>query len=160
MLTAIAIVARNGIIGDGFDQPFKFAEDWSRFKKRTKGHALIMGRKTFDSIGVLPDRVAIVVSRTPEKIQLEAPNQAVSSFLEAVEAAEKLEMGEIFLLGGGQLYAIGLPYMDVLDITEVHADAEGSVKFPLIDPQIWQEVNREPRGDFDFVRYERRKPAL
>ena len=158
MLTAIAIVARNRVIGDGHDQPFKFSEDWRRFKSRTIGHALIMGRRTYDALDALPGRVTIVVSRNPAAVTVTPPNLAVGSIEEAIRAAEALDLGEIFLLGGGQLYELGLPLTDVLDLTEVHRDAVGTVKFPEIDPAVWQEVSREPMGEFDFVRYERQQP--
>ena len=158
VLTAIAVVARNGVIGDGADQPFKFALDWRRFKRRTLGHALIMGRRTYDSIGALPGRVSIVVSRNPGKVTVEERNSVVGSFDEALTVAKNLDFGEIFLIGGGQMYEIGLPYVDVLDITEVPLDAEGQVKFPQIDPTVWKEVSRESHEEFDFVRYERIVP--
>ena len=159
MLTAIALVPQNRVIGDGFDQPFKFSLDWQRFKQRTLGHVLIMGRKTYDSVGSLPGRVSIVVSRRPGTVKIEEPNLAVSSFEEALSLAEEFDLGEIFLIGGGQLYEIGLPWVDVLDLTEVPQDGEGTVMFPEIDPTIWEEVSREPHGEFDFVRYERRSQA-
>ena len=159
MLTAIALVPQNRVIGDGFDQPFKFSLDWQRLKQRTLGHVLIMGRKTYDSVGSLPGRVSIVVSRKPSTVKIEEPNLAVSSFEEALSLAEEFDLGEIFLIGGGQLYEIGLPWVDVLDLTEVPQDGDGTVMFPEIDPTIWEEVSREPHGEFDFVRYERRSQA-
>ncbi len=160
-ITAIAVVARNGVIGDGEDQPFKFREDWARFKKVTMGHPMIMGRKTHDAMGLLPGRVSIVVSRNPQRVQFDqAPDDAargyaVGSLAEAIELAKTLD-DQIFVIGGGQIYRLAWPILDELDLTEVHAEAEGEVRFPEVDDQQWRETSRDPRGEFDFVRYVRR----
>lgn len=160
-ITAIAVVARNRVIGDGQDQPFKFREDWARFKKVTMGHPLIMGRKTHDAMGLLPGRTSIVVSRTPQRVQFEQPRDeasrgfAVGSLAEAIELAQSLD-DQIYVIGGGQIYQMAWPQVDELDLTEVHAEAEGDVLFPEVDEQEWQELARDPRGEFDFVRYIRR----
>ncbi len=159
-LIAIAVVAANGVIGDGHDQPFKFPEDWARFKQVTMGHPMIMGRRTHDAMGLLPGRTSIVVTRSPSLVEfpLDADGRprgvAVDSIDRALEVASRLD-DVVFVIGGGQIYHQMLPLVDELDITEVHAEAEGGVRFPDIDPQIWVEVAREPHGVFDFVRYER-----
>lgn len=161
MLTAIAIVARNGVIGDGKDQPFTFREDWRRFKARTLGHPLIMGRRTYESIGCLPGRLSIVLTRSPHKLnfchgeQGEPCGYAVDS-LEAALAKAGEAAENVFVIGGGEIYRLAWDLLDELDLTEVHADAEGSVSFPVVDPGEWLEFEREPRGEFDFVRYRRR----
>lgn len=160
-LIAIAVVASNGVIGDGNDQPFKFPADWRRFKQVTMGHPMIMGRKTHDAMGLLPGRVSIVITRRPELIEfpLDDAGQprgfAVDSVLRAIEVARGLDQ-TCYVIGGGQIYRAAWQYLDVLDITEVPQDAPGSVTFPEIDPDEWVEVSREPQGEFDFVRYERR----
>ncbi|MDI9628873.1 MAG: dihydrofolate reductase [Acidobacteriota bacterium] len=159
-LIAIAVVAANGVIGDGADQPFKFPEDWARFKRVTMGHPMIMGRRTHDAMGLLPGRTSIVVTRSPDLVTFspDADGQlrgvAVASIDQALDVASQLD-DVVYVIGGGQIYHQMLPLVDELDITEVHADAEGGVLFPDIDPQIWIEVEREPHGAFDFVRYER-----
>lgn len=160
MLTAIAIVARNGVIGNGRDQPFAFSEDWRRFKARTLGHPLIMGRRTYELIGCLPGRLSIVLSRSPQTLVFPSDEQgtprgyAVDSLAAALTKAAELAE-DSFVIGGGEIYRLAWEWLDELDLTEVHADAEGSVSFPVIDPGEWVEFEREPRGEFDFVRYRR-----
>ncbi len=156
---AIAIVAANGVIGDGERQPFEYAEDWARYKKVTLGHPMIMGRKTFEAIGRwLPGRTTIVVTRDPDAIELptdgRATGHAVTSYEEALKLARSLD-DTVFVAGGGTIYERSWPDLDALDLTEVHADAEGSVRFPEVDPEHWRETRREPQGEFDFVGYER-----
>lgn len=164
-IKAIAVVASNGVIGDGKDQPFKFAEDWARFKKVTMGHPLIMGRKTHEAMGLLPGRFSIVITRRPEMIDFPAAEDgrprgvAVSSFADALEAAHGRD-DEVYVIGGGQIYELAWRHLDELDITEVHAQAEGSVVFPAIDESEWTEVSRDERGEFDFVSYERVRDPL
>lgn len=160
-LIAIAVVASNGVIGDGNDQPFKFAEDWARFKTITMGHSLIMGRKTHDAMGLLPGRTSIVITRHPDRLSFPAAEDgrprgvAVSTWDEAVQVPTGDADDLRYVIGGGQIYQLAWPYLDELDITEVHAQAAGSVRFPDIRPEEWEEVSREPHGEFDFVRYTR-----
>lgn len=154
-IAAIAVVARNGVIGDGQDQPIKIPEDWKRFKATTTGHPLIVGRVTFDAIGRhLPERTMVIVSRSPEQIDVGETGLAVTSVEAALAVAEALDDQIAFVAGGGQIYRAAWQYLDTLLITEVDQDAEGEVTFPEID-DAWVEVSREPRDGFDFVRYER-----
>ncbi len=159
---AIAIVAANGVIGDGNQQPFEFAEDWARYQKVTMGHPMIMGRKTHDAIGRwLPGRATIVLTRNPESVDLPGPGAAAAGYAvrtlpEALDLARSLDDEEIFIAGGGSVYRAAWSQLTDLDLTEVHAEAEGSVRLPEIDPAEWVEVRREPRGEFDFVGYRRR----
>ncbi|MGO4956068.1 dihydrofolate reductase [Luteococcus sp. Sow4_B9] len=153
---AIAVVSENGVIGDGQDQPFKFREDWARFKQTTLGHPIILGRHTHEAIGgYLPGRTTIVVSRDPEQIELsddpDAPSFAVGSVELALELAESLD-DVCFVCGGGQVYENAWEYLTELDITQVHQRAEGTVLFPEIDPEEWLLLHREPRAQFDFTR--------
>ncbi len=157
-IVAIAIVAANGVIGDGASQPFQFAEDWARYKRVTLGHPLVMGRRTHEAIGrFLPGRTTIVLSRHPERVPIPEGVAAhvVGSLDEALSLAASLD-DTVFVAGGGDVYAEAWPRLTHLDLTEVHADAAGSVRFPDVDPGVWREVRREPRGDFDFVGYQRR----
>lgn len=159
-ITAIAIVSSNGVLGDGERQPFEIAEDWARFKRVTSGHPLIMGRRTHDAIGRwLPGRTTIVVTSRPEAVPLpthgSATGHAVASLAEALDLARALDP-EVFIAGGGSIYRQAWPVLTDLDITEVHATAEGSVRLPDIEPAEWVEVSREPRDGFDFVHYRRR----
>jgi len=181
-IIAIAIVDANGVIGDGERQPFEIAEDWARFKRVTLGHPLIMGRKTHDAIGRwLPGRTTIVVTSRPDSVPLPEPVEgsepveepepvegpapdetsprrtayAVPSLEAALSLAATLD-DEVYIAGGGSIYDQSWQRLTDLDLTEVHATAEGSVHFPSIDPKDWIEVDREPREGFDFVHYRRR----
>ncbi|GAA2178985.1 dihydrofolate reductase [Brooklawnia cerclae] len=160
-VVAIAVVARNGVIGDGHDQPFKFREDWARFKRVTMGHPLIMGRPTHEAMGLLPGRTSVVLTRHPEGLTFPRAEDgkprgyAVSSIEQALEVARGLD-DTVFIAGGGQVYRLAWPHVDELDLTRVHQDAAGDVVFPDVDPGGWLEVAREPHEQFDFVRYQRR----
>lgn len=158
-IIAIAIVAANGVLGDGERQPFEFAEDWARYKKVTSGHPMIMGRRTLDAIGRwLPGRTTIVVTSKPDDVALptdgKATGFAVSSVAAAVDLARSLD-DEVYVAGGGSIYAQAWPFLTDLDLTEVHAEAEGSVHFPEVAAAEWVEVRREPHQEFDFVGYQR-----
>ncbi|MFT3968921.1 MAG: dihydrofolate reductase [Micropruina sp.] len=159
-IIGIAIVSSNGVIGDGERQPFEIAEDWARYKRVTLGHPMIMGRATHDAIGRwLPGRTTIVVTSDPARIELpsdgRAVGHAVSCLDEALELARSLD-DEIYVAGGGTIYRQAWPVLTDLDLTEVDAAAEGTVRFPEIDPGEWRQVGREPRDGFAFVQYRRR----
>lgn len=159
-IIGIAIVSSNGVIGDGHRQPFEIAEDWARYKRVTHGHPMIMGRATHDAIGRwLPGRTTIVVTRDPARIELpshgRAVGYAVASLDEALALARSLD-DEIYVAGGGTIYQQAWPVLTELDLTEVDAEAEGTVFFPSVDPGEWLEVSREPRDGYAFVRYRRR----
>ncbi len=164
-IKAIAVVASNGVIGDGRDQPFKFKEDWARFKEVTMGHPLIMGRRTHDAMGLLPGRTSIVLTSRPEMIDFPLGEDgrprgyAVDSLAKALEVAMGRDE-EIYVIGGGEVYRLAWDQLDELDITQVHAEAEGEVTFPEIDPAIWEETSRDQRGEFDFVHYARRRAGI
>ncbi len=159
-IIGIAIVGTNGVIGDGDRQPFEIAEDWARFKRVTSGHPLIMGRRTHDAIGRwLPGRATIVVTRTPEAVELPADGRSVGHAVGSLEAAFDLAGSlddVVYVAGGGTIYEQAWERLTDLDLTEVHAEAEGSVRLPPIHPDAWVEVSREPRDGFDFVSYRRR----
>lgn len=163
-IIGIAIVASNGVIGDGSRQPFEIAEDWARYKRVTRGHPMIMGRATHEAIARwLPGRTTIVVTRDPAGIALpsdgRAVGYAVSSLDEALDVARSLD-DEIYVAGGGTIYRQAWPELTELDLTEVDAEAEGTVLFPRVEPGEWQEVSREQREGFAFVRYRRRDAAV
>ncbi|WP_040161475.1 dihydrofolate reductase [Nigerium massiliense] len=158
-LIAIAIVAANGVLGDGETQPFEFAEDWARYKEVTMGHPMIMGRTTHEAIGRwLPGRTSIVLTTDPGRVTLptdgRADGRTAGSLAEALEVARSLD-DTVFIAGGGRVYADAWDLLDELDLTEVHAEAEGTVTLPRIDPDVWQEYRRERRDEFDFVGYRR-----
>lgn len=159
-IIGIAIVGTNGVLGDGDSQPFQIAEDWARYKRVTAGHPMIMGRRTHDAIGRwLPGRTSIVVTGNPDGIELptdgRAVGYAVASVAEALELARSLD-DEIYVAGGGTIYQQAWPELTELDLTEVDAEAEGTVFFPPVEPEQWLETAREPRDGYAFVRYRRR----
>lgn len=160
-LVGIAAVARNGVIGSEGDIPWRIPADWRRFKALTTGHVLVMGRKTFDSIGrPLPGRTTIVVTRDRRwrgEGVLTAP-----TLDEALALAAEREAEVVWVAGGGEVYAATWDRLDRLEVTEVALDPEGSVRFPDIDPERWRETAREEHGAADggpayaFVSYVRR----
>jgi dihydrofolate reductase len=158
-IAIIAAVAKNGAIGARGGLPWRLSSDLKRFKALTLGKPLILGRKTFESIGrPLPGRRVIVITGDPAWTRPDVT--AVKDFEAALEAAGEAE--EIMVGGGGAIYALALPRASRLYLTEVDAEPEADVMFPRLDPKQWREVRREPgvRGpkdevDFAFVDYER-----
>ena len=153
----LAAVAANGVIGAEGRLPWHLPEDLKHFKKLTLGHPIIMGRKTWESLGkALPQRENIVVTRNPG---YDAPGAAVATSLEAALA---LCAGEkvAFVIGGEQLFADSLPIASGLVLTEIFRDYEGDTRFPPFDRTQWREAQREPHTApdgtrFDFVLYQR-----
>ena len=153
----VAAVARNGVIGAGGKLPWRLPEDLRHFKALTLGHPVIMGRKTWESLGApLPGRENVVVTRARG---YEAPGAHVAASLEAALA---LCAGEpiAFVIGGGELYAAALPLANTLVLTEIGRDYAGDARFPPFDRAAWREAQRMPHTAadglrFDFVRYER-----
>lgn len=155
---AIALVAANGVLGDGQGQPLSFPEDWARYKRVTLGHPMIMGRRTHEAIGrFLPGRTTIIVTRRPASVDIPegVDAHAVASWGEALALAASLD-DVVYVAGGGELYRLAWPDLTDLDLTEADARVPGSVTFPPVDPHEWVEVRREPRDGFDFVGYTRR----
>jgi dihydrofolate reductase len=151
-VTLIAAVGRNGVIGANNDTPWHLPEDFAFFKRTTMGHPMVMGRKTFESIGrVLPGRRTIVVTRQAD---WHHPGvETAHSLSDALSLAGPAD--EVFVCGGGQIYAEAMPWAHRLLITEVEQSPEGDVRFPEIDRSGWREVSREPREGFAWVTYER-----
>lgn len=158
-LSIIVAVARNGVIGDRNQLLWHISEDLRRFKAITSGHTVVMGRKTFESLGrPLPNRRNIVVSRQTD---LAIPGCEVARSLgEAVAIARNED--EVFIIGGGQIYEQALPLASRIYLTVVDADYEGDTHFPVIDPAVWRETLREEhlRGEkfespFSFINLER-----
>ena len=153
----VAAVAANGVIGAGGKLPWHLPEDLRHFKALTLGHPVIMGRRTWESLGrPLPGRENIVVTRSPG---YEAPGAQVAASLEAALA---LCTGEsmAFIIGGSELYAAALPAADGLALTEIARNYPGDVRFPEFDRTAWRETQRKPQTSadglrFDFVLYER-----
>lgn len=148
------------MIGRGNALPWHLPEDLAHFKRTTIGHPVIMGRKTWDSIGKpLPGRRNIVVTRDAAWHAEGA--EAAPSLDEALARCE--EQAEVFVIGGAALFAAALPRADRAIVTEIDRDVEGNVHFPALDPERWIETSREEhvasRPDawpFAFVHYARR----
>jgi dihydrofolate reductase len=163
----VAAVARNRVIGAKGGLPWRLSSDLKRFKALTWGKPLVIGRKTFESIGrALPGRETIVVTRdrsfAPSGVLLARELDAGLDL--AAERARAMGADEIVIGGGGEIYAQTIARASRLFITEVALDAEGEARFPTIDPVEWREVSREmgergPRDDaeFAFVEYARQK---
>jgi dihydrofolate reductase len=143
-LIIMAAVARNGVIGRDGAIPWHLPEDMRRFRKATMGHVLVMGRRTYESIGrPLPGRTTVVVTRQPDwPPDGETPDGLVvaASVPEALELAATLAApagGDVFVQGGAQVYAEALLVADVLELTWVDADPEGDTHFPDVDWSQW-----------------------
>lgn len=153
----IAAVASNGVIGTQGRLPWHLPEDLKHFKALTLGRPIIMGRKTWESLGKpLPGRENIVVTRAAG---FQAPGAGVASSLEHALA---LCAGEpvVFVIGGEKLYEAALDVADGLVLTEIRKDYAGDACFPSYDRSLWRETQREPHiaadgTHFDFVLYER-----
>lgn len=152
-VSLIAAVARNGVIGLDGAMPWHLPEELAHFKATTMGHALVMGRRTFDSIGrALPGRRTVVVTRDPT---WHHPGvETAHSFAEAISLAGPAD--EVFVAGGAQVYAEALPFAHRLVLTEVDAEPEGDTWFPAWSRDEWLEVTREPHAGWSHVAYERR----
>lgn len=153
-ISIIAAVAENGVIGNDGAMPWRLSTDLRRFKALTLGKPVVMGRRTFESIGKpLAGRANIVVSRrgdyAHEGVTVAASLE--SALAEARHAAREAGLDEVFIIGGGELYAAAMPHADRLHITHVAARPSGDTVFPAIDPAIWTRVSAEdvPAGDKD-----------
>lgn len=150
-LSLIVAAARNGVIGRNGGLAWKISDDLKWFRSLTTGKPVIMGRRTFDSIGKpLPNRTNIVVSRTMEPREGVVIVRSIEDALtRAAELASADGVNEMFIIGGAELYGSTLPLADRIYLTAVDADVEGDVRFPAIDPKDWsrQLVGRAEKSD-------------
>jgi dihydrofolate reductase len=151
-ISLIAAVARNGVIGKDGRVPWHLPEELEHFKATTMGHPLVMGRRTFESIGrILPGRRTIVVTRDPG---WHHPGvESAHSFAEALSLAGPAD--EVFVAGGAEVYAEALPFAHRLVLTEVDAEPEGDTWFPRWDRASWVEESRDEHDGWSRVVYER-----
>ncbi len=154
IVSIIVAAAENGVIGRDNDMPWRLSTDLKRFKALTLGKPVIMGRRTWESIGrPLPGRPNIVVTRD-KGFQAEGAT-TVGSLDEAIalgcKLAAKVGAEEVCVIGGGKIYAQALPLADRVHLTRVLAEIDGDTRFPEIDPNLWQAVSQEdvPAGDKD-----------
>lgn len=153
----IAAVAENGVIGRQGKLPWHIPEDMKRFKQLTIGHPVIMGRKTFESLGKpLSGRKNIVITSQKNYMPIQSAGAAFSSDIIVVhsleEAIKKCSGGKAFIIGGQSVFEEALPLADRLEITEVHRSVDGDVFFPEISGE-WKETAREDHDGFSFVTY-------
>lgn len=151
--------SRNHVIGKDNQMPWKISADLQFFKKVTMGYPIIMGRKTWESIGrPLPGRRNVVISRNPSYLAKGA--QLVSSLDEALQSLEEFE--RVFVIGGQQLFNQAFPLADQLFITEIELEVAGDTFFEVPDPQNWQVIERidASEGDirFAYVTLKRTQP--
>ena len=159
-LVLIAAVARNGVIGRDNALPWRLKADLAHFKRTTVGHPIIMGRKTWESLGrPLPGRRNLVLTRNTDYAATGA--EVFTSADDAITALG--EQDRVFVIGGAEIYRQLLSQADRLILTEIWADLEGDAHFPDIDPGVFEELRRESCNadadnefDFDFVEYVRR----
>ena len=159
-IVIIAAVARNGVIGRDNALPWRLKADLAHFKAHTSGHPIVMGRKTWESLGrPLPNRRNLVVTRNAG---FDAPGAEVFASPQAALSALD-SAGRVFIIGGAELYRQFIERADRLLITEVWADIGGDAHFPDIDPKLFEETRRESfeadaenEYSFDFVEYRRR----
>lgn len=165
-IAMIAAVADNGVIGSGNAMPWRLPGDFAHFKRMTLGKPLIMGRKTFESIGkALPGRTNIVVSRQPgyqpDGVLVISSVEAALLHAQAIAAADGA--GEVMIGGGAQIYAEAMPLADILYITHVALKPAGDSVFPVIERSVWGdgepiEVAGSPKDSAKFhVRVYRRR---
>jgi dihydrofolate reductase len=158
MISLIAAVAKNNVIGNQGEIPWYLPADLKHFASVTKGHTVIMGRKTYESIIArigkpLPDRKNIIITSNHS---YQAPGCEIYSSIEEILEKIKNTPEEIFIIGGEKVYKDFLPYADKLYITEVHAEISGNAFFPEFDKNKWQEVKHEShskdeKNQFDYT---------
>ena len=158
-VTLIAAASENNIIGKDNKLIWHLSDDLKHFKDLTKGHFVIMGRKTFESMPkALPNRTNVIITR---KTDYKAKDAIVVNSLEkALKVAEN--DSQPFIIGGGEIYKLSIDIADRVELTRVHTSIEGDTLFPEINLEKWQEVKREKRlkdekneYDFSFLRYDK-----
>jgi len=162
MLSIIVAIAKNNVIGKDNKLIWHLPEDLKRFKKLTTGHTIIMGRKTFESLGrVLPNRKHVVLSNNTKRIT-EDENVEVINDISSLEEYMNSEE-EHFVIGGAAIYELLMPYTSKMYITKINEEFEGDVYFPQIDENEWNIVEKE-KGvtneknpfDYEYVTYVRK----
>jgi dihydrofolate reductase len=160
-ISLIAAASENNVIGKDGTLPWHLPNDLKRFRSLTTGHPIIMGRRTFESIGhPLPQRHNIVVTHRRDLALPEC--EVVGSLEDAIASAKRDKSEEIFIIGGGTLYKEALPFADRIHLTRVHATVDGDTFFPELPETEWREAEREPHEADDehvyaytFLTYER-----
>lgn len=164
IVSAIAALSKNRVIGKDNDLPWRLPDDMKFFMETTQGHHVIMGRKNYDSLHPrfkpLPRRTNVVITRQEN---FEAPGCIVLNSLEpALELARRNGEAECFIIGGAEIYKLAMPFTTRLYLTEIDAEIEGDTYFPAIDMNKWKETSRHHHDaderhqyGFDIVVYDR-----
>ena len=162
MLSTIVAIANNNVIGKDNKLIWHLPEDLKRFKQITTGKNIIMGRKTFESLGgILPDRMHIILSRNPDFNIDSDYVKVVHSLLELQDYMEDEE--EHFVIGGAIIYNLLMPYCKKMYVTQLDKDFEGDAIFPKINENTWEEISREVGPEdglndfgYEYITYKRR----
>jgi dihydrofolate reductase len=164
IISAIAALSQNRVIGKNNDLPWRLPDDMKFFMETTKGHHVIMGRKNYDSLHdkykPLPYRTNIVITRQEN---FNAPGCIVLHAVEpGLEIAERVGENECFIIGGAEIYKLSMPYTNRLYLTEIQAEVQGDTYFPQFNTKEWREISRKhhPADErhqysFDFVIYDK-----
>ena len=161
MLSIIVAVAENNVIGKDNQLIWHLPEDLKRFKQLTTGHTIIMGRKTFESLGrVLPNRKHIVLCKS-NRLEIQDENVEVISDIKLLNKYIQSEE-ENFVIGGASIYELLMPYVNKMYITKIHQDFEGDVYFPKVNEEEWR-ITLKENGlkdeknpyDYEYINYER-----
>lgn len=166
MISLIVAKADNNVIGHNNQLPWHLPADLKHFKARTLGKPIIMGRKTFESLGrVLPGRPHVVISRNELKLPENCyPALSLEAAIAQAQQLTGAASDEVVVIGGAEIYRQALPLVDTLYVTEVHLAPQGDAFFPPLDLAVWQETAREdvPAGAdsaiaYSIVTYQRRR---
>ena len=166
IISMIAAMGKNRVIGRDNDLPWHLPDDFKYFQQTTKGHHIIMGRKNWESLPhnfkPLPERTNLVITRQ-QGYQADG-GQVIHTLEEALEIPKKSNEEEAFIIGGGEIYRMGLPFADRIYLTEINGSFEGSVTFPEFSKEEWIETSRVHHSkddrhnfSFDFVIYEKKQ---
>jgi len=150
----ISAKSKNGVIGRQGELPWHSKDEFLHFKTTTFGSPIIMGRKTFQSLGKpLKGRLHLVITRQ-KNFSLSFREVLILNDLETAFAyCEKNNFEKVYVIGGGEIYKQAINYADELIISIMNIEVEGDVFFPAIDPSLWKEISREKRNEFDIVVY-------
>ncbi len=153
MICIIAAMDKNRVIGKDNKLPWRISDDLKNFKKLTTGNTVIMGRKTFESIGKpLPNRNNIVISTSmPQTAGIDVCNSFEESIIKAKSYGK-----DIFIIGGAAVYEQAIPFADKMYISYVKGEYKGDVFFPEFDEKAWHVENKEEHAEFDLLVYVRK----
>lgn len=160
-ISVIVAIARNGVIGYKGKMPWHLPEDLKHFKAITMGHPIVMGRKTYESIGrILPGRTTIIITR---QRNYAIPGALIVQSLS--EALKQAQSDEVFVIGGGEIYREVMPVADRVYLTRIELDPDGDTSFPALEANQWREISSESGISADGIEYrfevlDRIRPAM